>query len=82
MIKTTIEWYTLDEKLPFDGEWFGDEKYKELLGVIDLSANDITFKTMEMFRYLDGMFGIYVDGEFIDFTKDILYWAYVPKIGE
>ena len=82
MIKTTIEWYTLDEKLPFDGTMYGEHEYRELLAIITLTANGINFDTIQPFRYLDGAFGIYFDGDFVDCTEQVKYWAYVPEIGE
>lgn len=83
MIKTTIEWYTLDEKLPFDGDLVTEERYEELLGCINMFSKNwgIDRQTVEVFRYLNGQFTMYYDGDGVDFTEDIEYWAYVPKIG-
>ena len=84
MIKTEIEWYMLDEKLPFDGDLVTDGRYEELLGCMNMFSKNwnIDRRTVEVFRYLNGRFGIYYDGDFADFTEDVLYWAYVPEIGE
>jgi hypothetical protein len=77
MIKTTLEWYTLDEKLPFDGNNFTENEYAEVLCSIRHN-----WETVEVFRYLNGRFVIYYDGELVDFTDDVLYWTYVPNLKE
>lgn len=77
MIETTIEWYTLDEKLPYDGECFSEERYAEVLGAIRLN-----WDTVETFRYMNNQLGLFSNGKWVDFTNSINYWAYVPMIGE
>lgn len=78
MIKTTIEWYTLDEKLPFDGELYGMNDYVEVMCIVEIHRHE---DSCEVLRWLDGKLMHYYDGEFIDSTKRVKYWAYVPKIG-
>lgn len=77
MVKTVLEWYTLEEKLPFDGECFGEKQYAEVLAYIRHDWN-----TVETFRYINNKFVIYINGEEIDFTDTVIYWAYVPMIKE
>lgn len=73
MIKTTIEWYTLDEKLPFDGKCFSEGQYAEVLCSVE-------YCIVETFRYLNNQLGIFQYGEWLDYTGDVKYWAYVPEI--
>lgn len=75
MKKTTIEWFTIDEKKPFDGEPITEDVYRELLCFI---RHD--WDTVEVFRYVDNKFVLYVDKKECDFTDSVIYWAYIPDV--
>lgn len=83
MIKTAIEWYTLDEKLPYDGKILGLNDETKILCVIETKVcTTLSYITIEQLEWLDGKVMTYYDGEIIDCTENVKYWAYVPEIGE
>ena len=83
MIKTTIEWYTLDEKLPYDGEILWMDNITEILCQVEVKVgSSLSFTYIDQLDWSGGKIVKMSDGEYIDVTDDVKYWAYVPEIKE
>ena len=83
MIKTTIEWYTLDEKLPYDGKILRIDDDCDVLCLFEFKITQKALvKHIEQVYWIDKKFMMYNDGELVDYTDEVKYWAYVPEIGE
>lgn len=82
MIKTTIEWYTLDEKLPFDGKWLTIDDKSDILCMLKFNiCKTLSIEYIEQMDWIDKKVMRLNDGEWVDYTEEVKYWAYVPKIG-
>lgn len=82
MIKTIIEWYTLDEKLPFDGGLLRIDDDAEILCLLKFSIGKILgVEYIEQMDWIDKKVMRLNDGEWVDYTEEVKYWAYVPEIG-
>lgn len=83
MIKTTIEWYTMDEKLPYDGKILSDYDDTEIVCILKFNiSKDLSIEFIEQMDWIDGKVMKINDGEWVDYSEQVKYWAYVPKIGE
>ena len=83
MIKTTIEWYTLDEKLPYDGKKLCENDKTEIICIVEFKiAGTLYLSYFEQLDWIGGKIVQMYDGEYIDVTDSVKYWAYVPEIGE
>ena len=83
MIKTTIEWYTLDEKLPYDGEYLSEYDETEIVCLLKFNiGKNLSVEFIDQLDWISGKPMKLNDGEWVDYTEHVKYWAYVPKIGE
>ena len=82
MIKTTIEWYTLDEKLPYDGKWLTIDDESDILCMLKFNiCKTLSIEYIERMDWIDKKALRLNDGEWVDYTEEVKYWAYMPEIG-
>jgi len=81
MVKTEIEWYTLDEKLPFDGKILGIDDTTEIICIVEFKMATLYLSFFEQLDWIGGKIVQMYDGEYVDVTDSVKYWAYVPKVG-
>lgn len=83
MIKTAIEWYTLDEKLPYDGKILWMDDRTDILCQVEIKIGSSLYLTyIDQLDWSGGKIVQMLDGEYVDVTDSVKYWAYIPEIGE
>lgn len=80
MIKTTIEWYTLDEKLPTETKYVESGGFIGVLCAVEVRVDYENFITYKILKWENGRFLQYSDRKCRDYTEHVKYWAYVPMI--
>jgi hypothetical protein len=82
MIETKIKWYTLSEKLPYDGEKLTIDDECDILCLLEFKVGEtILGKHIQHVYWVDKKVMMYNSEKLVDYTEHVKYWTYVPEIG-